>query len=120
MGGSALKMINKKWNATALLFSGRRNPEWELTPAQQKKWMVLWKQAALSNEEVNTPSLLGYTGCRLQHNEHSHWQLYNGCVSFYENETVFSKKDEDRQMELFLLNTAPEEVKEILRKIDVI
>jgi predicted NAD-dependent protein-ADP-ribosyltransferase YbiA (DUF1768 family) len=106
---------NSKWKASAMLFSGRENPVWELAAAQQKAWMILWQQAPLSNLEVEFPSKLGYTGCRLQHNEHSHWQLYDGCVSFYEKETIFSKKDEERQMELFLLDTAPEEVKEILR-----
>lgn len=109
-----------KWKATALMFSGRQNPAWELTPAQQKAWMVLWQQAPLNNLEVEISSKLGYTGCRLQHNTHSHWQLYNGCVSFYEKETVFSKKDEDRQMEMFLLSTAPEEVKNILTEQKVI
>lgn len=115
-----MKQDNTKWKVTALLFSGRQNPEWELTAAQQKKWMVLWQHASLSNKGVSTPSVLGYTGCRLQYDEHSHWQLYNGCVSFYEKETVFSKKDEERQMELFLLGTAPEEVKEVLREMKII
>lgn len=115
-----MKTGGTKWKAVALLFSGRPNPYWVLTPAQQKNWMVLWKQAALNNEDVKQPSKLGYTGCRLQYDEHSHWLLYNGCVSFFEKETVFSKKDEDRQMELFLLNTAPEEVKEVLREMGVI
>ena len=104
----------------ALLFSGRQNPVWELTVEQQQSWMKLWEQAAVSNIAVEQPSILGYTGCRLQHNEHSHWQLYNGCVSFYEKEKVFSKKDEGRQMELFLLGTAPEEVKEVLREMKII
>lgn len=103
-----------------MLFSGRKNPEWELTALQQKAWMALWQQAPLSITEVEIPSKLGYTGCRLQHNEHSHWQLYNGCVSFYEKGTVFSKKDEERQMEMFLLRTAPEEVKGILGEQKII
>jgi hypothetical protein len=120
MGGSALKMIPKKWNATALLFSGRQNPEWKLSAAQQKKWMVLWQNAPLNHTAVEIPSILGYTGCRLQYNEHSHWQLCNGCVSFYEKDAVFSKKDEDRKMELFLLSTAPGEVKEILKQQHII
>jgi hypothetical protein len=115
-----LKLDTKRWKATALLFSGRQNPDWELTAAQQKNWMLLWKHAPVSDTEVKQPSILGYTGCRLQYEEHSHWQLYNGCVSFYEKETVFSKKDEERQMELFLLNTAPEEVKEVLKQINII
>lgn len=115
-----MKQDNTKWKATARLFSGRRDPEWELTTTQQKNWMLLWKYASLSDTEVKFPSILGYTGCRLQFDEHSHWQLYNGCVSFFEKGTVFSKKDEARQMELFLLDTAPDEVKQILRAQKVI
>jgi hypothetical protein len=115
-----LKPDKTKWKATAMLFSGRQNPEWKLTAAQQKNWMLLWKHALLSDTEVESASKLGYSGCKLQYNEHSHWQLHNGCVSFFEKDTVFSKKDEGRQMELFLLNTAPEEVKEILKQQHII
>ncbi len=111
---------NTKWKATALLFSGRQNPEWELTVEQQQSWMKLWEQAALSNIAVEQPSILGYTGCRLQHDEHSHWQLYDGCVSFYCEGKVVSKKDKERQMELFLLDTAPVEVKDILKEMKII
>ena len=109
-----------KWKVTPMLFSGRQNPQWKLTTAQQKSWMVLWQHASLSDKAVETPSLLGYTGCRLQYNQHSHWQLHNGCVSFFEDEKVFSKKDEQRQMELFLLNTASEDVKTILKVMRII
>lgn len=115
-----MKPDNTKWKVTAQLFSGRQNPEWELTAAQQKNWMLLWKHASLSDTEVEASSKLGYTGCRLQYDAHSHWQLYNGCVSFYEKEKIVSKKDDERKMELFLLNTAPEEKKEILRSINII
>jgi hypothetical protein len=115
-----LKQDNTKWKATAMLFSGRKDPEWELTASQQKAWMVLWKQAPSSNTKVETVSRLGYTGCRLQQDEHSHWQLYNGCVSFYEAGEFVSKKDDDKKMELFLLNTAPEEVKGILKEQKII
>jgi hypothetical protein len=115
-----LKPDNIKWKARVLLFSGRQNPEWQLTAMQQKNWMLLWKHASLSDTKAEPPSKLGYTGCRLQYDEHSHWYLYNGCVSFYENETFFSKNDEGRQMELFLLNTAPAEVKAILTEQNII
>ena len=104
----------------SLLFSGRPNIEWQLTAVQQKKWMVLWKQASLSNEDVKQPSKLGYTGCRLQYDEHSHWHLYNGCVGFYEQGKIISKKDIEQEMELFLLKTAPKEVKEILMALKII
>ena len=103
-----------------MLFSGRQNPEWKLTAAQQKSWIVLWQQASLNDTVVKQPSILGYTGCRLQYDEHSHWYLYNGCVSFYEAGKIVSKKDDERKMELFLLRTAPEEVKGILQEMKII
>lgn len=112
--------LNKIWNASALLFSGRENPVWTLNTEQQKKWMLLWKEAPLSDRVAELPSKLGYTGCKLQFNKYSHWQLYNGCVSFFDHETVFSKKDEGGQMERFLLSTAPEEVREMLREQEII
>lgn len=115
-----MQPANTRWTVTPILFSGRQNPAWQLTAAQQKNWMILWKQAPLSDTDVRLPTRLGYTGCRLQYNEYSHWLLHNGCVSFYEKDKVFSKKDEDRQMELFLLGTAPEEVQEVLREMKVI
>jgi hypothetical protein len=115
-----LKAINNNWTATALLFSGRPNFEWALIASQQKNWMQLWEDAALSDTAVKQPSVLGYTGCRLQYDEHSHWYLYNGCVSFYEEGKTVSKKDDERKMELFLLGTAPEEVKGFLREMKII
>jgi hypothetical protein len=115
-----LNTDNTNWKATAQLFSGRKNPEWKLKSAQQKSWMQLWEQAGLSDTEVEHIYTLGYTGCRLQFDEHSHWFLYNGCVSFYENGKIVSKKDEGRKMELFLLGTADDEVKEILQQQHII
>lgn len=109
-----------KWKVTALLFSGRENPAWKLTAAQQKNWMQLWEDADLSNTEVEHVAKLGYTGCRLQLHEHSHWQLYNGCVSFYEDGKIVSKNDEGRKMELFLLGTAEEELREILKEMKIV
>ena len=115
-----MKQDKTKWKATALLFSGRQNPDWMLTDIQQKSWLKLWQLASLSDTEVESVSKLGYTGCRLQYDEHSHWQLYNGCVSFYEKGKSVSKKDDEKKMELFLLNTAPGEVRGILKQQKII
>ncbi len=115
-----MKEVKTNWTASVLLFSGRPNPEWVLTELQQKEWMQLWQQAPLSNTDVEEPSILGYTGCKLYFNEHSHWQLYNGCVSFFEYGKITSKKEDEKRMELFLLNTAPEEVKAALRDMKII
>ena len=111
---------NTIWKVTPFLFSGRKNPEWKITTAQQKSWMQLWNLAELCDREVEHVSTLGYTGCRLLYNQHSHWHLYNGCVSFYEDGKIISKKDEERKMEFFLLKTASPEVKEILKNQQII
>ncbi|NOT51246.1 MAG: hypothetical protein HOP10_08205 [Chitinophagaceae bacterium] len=78
-----------------------------------KSWKQQWEAAPLSDEEVKRPSILGYTGCFLQNEEHSYWIIYNGCVSFYDSKTVISKRDDNRQMELWLLNTGPDEVSKL-------
>ena len=109
-----------KWVVTAFLFSGRPNPQWELTAKQSAVWMNLWQQAATSSKDVERPSILGYTGCRLQYNEHSHWLIYNGCVSFYNKDSVVSKDDKYKEMEKFLLQTAPNDIKNVLRSLAVL
>jgi hypothetical protein len=108
------------WTAEAFVFSGRPNPQWILTKKQAHDWMDIWQSASYSNNEVQRPSRLGYTGCRLQFNEHSYWIMYNGCVSFYDKGQVISKEDAAREMEYFLLNTATKKEKEILQSLKLI
>lgn len=110
-----MKRKISNWTVEAFVFSGRPNPECTLTEKQAHDWMNLWHVTPPSGKEVHRPSMLGYTGCRLQLNEHSYWLLFDGCVSFYDRESVMSKKDTGRQMEYFLLNTATGEVKNVLR-----
>jgi hypothetical protein len=108
------------WTAKAFVFSGRPDPEWVLTEKQAHDWMNLWHAAPSSGKKVQLPSRLGYTGCRLQLNEHSYWMLSDGCVTFYNNSQVISKKDADNKMEFFLLNSASEEPREILLTLGLI
>jgi hypothetical protein len=108
------------WTAEAFVFSGRPNPEWELTDKQAHDWMNLWEAAPSSGKEVQRIPRLGYTGCRLQLNEHSYWFIYDSCVSFYDKGMVISKKDVEKKMEFFLLNTAPEEARDILLTLGLI
>jgi hypothetical protein len=113
-------MSNNKWSATALLFSGRQNPEWLLTPVQQQHWAECWQNATSTNVEMEFPSRLGYAGCILHFDEHSYWQLYDGHASFNESGRKVFKKDEKRKMEFYLLDTAPADVKKILKEQGII
>ena len=108
------------WTAEAFVFSGRQNPQWILTEKQADDWKNLWQGASPSDKEVQRTSKLGYTGCRLQCNEHSYWIIFDGCVSFYDQQQVISKEDTGRAMEYFLLNTATKEEKEILQSLKLI
>jgi hypothetical protein len=105
-----------QWTVTAFLFSGRRNPQWKLTPEEAKEWMNKWRHAPLSPKEVKRPSVLGYTGCSLQYNEHSYWMIFDSCVSFYDQGLVISKEDTQRGMEKLLFRGAPDEIKKLLEE----
>jgi hypothetical protein len=115
--------VNRKisnWTAEVFVFSGRQNPTWILSEKQSGDWMKLWQEAPSTDKEVKQPSRLGYTGCKLQYNEHSHWFIYNGCVSFYDSGKIISKKDEERKIEYFLLHTASGENKKLLQDMKLI
>ncbi len=106
--------------AEAFIFSGRPNPQWELDPEQMKSWMQQWEEASYSDSEVQRPPVLGYNGCRLQKDEHSYWIICNSYVSFYGTNTVINKRDDDRRMELWLLHTAPGEIKTLVQQSGII
>jgi hypothetical protein len=83
--------------------------------------MNLRQAAPYSSKDVQLPSRLGYRGCRLPYiYEHSHWRIYNGFVSFYDSDKVISKKDIEKKMEFFLLNSASKEPRNILLTLGLI
>ncbi len=108
------------WTVEAFVFSGRPNPKWVLTKKQARDWMNFWQAAPSTSKEVQRISRLGYTGCKLQLNEHSYWILSDGFVSFYDNDQVISKKDIEKKLEFILLNSAPEESRTILVNLGLI
>lgn len=99
--------------AEAFLYSGRANPQWRLDQEQFSEWKKQWQEAVHSDQQAGRLSVLGYTGCLLQNDEHSYWIIFNGTVSFYEKDIVINKKDAHQQMEQWLLSTAPDEVRKI-------
>jgi hypothetical protein len=115
-----MKTVSNNWTAEAFLFSGRPNPQWPLTEEQATDWMKLWEAATPSVKEARQLAILGYTGCKLHHDKHSYWLMADGCVSFFDQDTVINRSDPGRKMEYFLLHTAPEEVKQVLRVVKVL
>ena len=73
-------MINVRCTATALLFSGRPDPQWTLHAEQVRQLQALW----LRLPPVDMPPLavpaLGYRGCALECAPGRHWRAYKGVV----------------------------------------
>lgn len=108
------------WTVTAFMFSGRRNPLWKLSAAQAEEWLTKWNAAPVISPVPSPPDKLGYTGCRIEKDEHHYWMVEKGFVAYYKNGVICYKDDTYRVMELFILSTAPAEVKDILQMQQVL
>lgn len=103
------------WTVTAFMFSGRRNPLWKLSAAQAEEWLTKWNEAPVISPVPSPPGKLGYTGCRIEKDEHQYWMAGNGFVSYYKNGVCCNKEDKNRVMELYILSTAAADIKDILQ-----
>jgi hypothetical protein len=70
-----------RWSAGLLLFSGRPNPSWTLTPAQAEHLLDIWN--ALPRKAGHEPapsSRLGYGGAFLSSSQGEKWLASRSCV----------------------------------------
>jgi len=111
--------MEKNWRVTAFLFSGRPDPQWLLKKKQADHFMSLWNQATVSNKEAIIPSRLGYRGIKVL-TEKKQWLIYDSVITGKEEEIKTSKTDEGKIIEKFLLNTAPEEILKLFRKVNLL
>jgi hypothetical protein len=102
--------LEKKEPAKCVLqiFSGRRNPEWDLSATQWKRFLEIWDAAGASDQKIENISKLGYTGFHLTI-QNQHWHVYNGQASLVSGAVRLYKSDPGKEMEKFLLKTAPKE-----------
>ncbi|MBL0146498.1 MAG: hypothetical protein IPP48_12905 [Chitinophagaceae bacterium] len=91
------------------VFSGRRNPQWELTEQQKKAFVKLWIAAKVEEQKINLPSNLGYQGFVVWDNLYK-WIIYNGHAHRMHNKVIETKKDTGNGIELFLRNTLPKNI----------
>jgi hypothetical protein len=70
--------LAKKEPAKCVLqvFSGRRNPEWELTAPQWNRFLQIWDAAETSTQKTEPVSKLGYTGFQITI-QNQHWHVFN-------------------------------------------
>jgi hypothetical protein len=97
------------------IFSGRRNPQWELTEQQKKDFINLWIAAKAEDQKINLPSNLGYQGFVVWDNLYR-WIIYNGHIHRMYDDVIETKKDADNGIELFLQNTIPKNIADDLEE----
>lgn len=102
----------------ALIYSGRPDPNWELGDEQYEYFLSYWNDAKVSGNEVKQSTVSGYRGTRLVTPEKS-YLIYDQTITCFEKTERVSKKDEQRKMEIYLLNSAPAEIAVMLAKANV-
>jgi hypothetical protein len=91
------------WRASAAVFSGRPDPQWEVPAAEAAVLVAAWEALPPSDEAVAEPPSLGYRGARLDAPDGRRWDAYGGGVTQGDD----TRADAGRHWERLLLATAP-------------
>jgi len=89
--------------ATACLFSGRPDPQWQVPSEMARRLERLWQQLPSLEAKPPPPPVLGYRGCALDCGPRRRWFAYGGMVA--KGETY--RFDPDRSFEREVLRSAP-------------
>lgn len=97
------------WTAGAYLYSGRRDPAWNVSQRMVKQLMALWESLPAAGEQKEVhPGGLGYRGSFLKDDNNREWTAFNGRVSLCTSTEMQVRKDAARKFEKTLLSSAPE------------
>lgn len=97
------------WIAGAYLYSGRRDPSWNVSERMVKQLMALWESLPTAGEQKEVrPGGLGYRGSFLRENDKQEWMAFNGLVSLRTGAVMQVRKDAARKFEKTVLSSAPE------------
>ena len=111
--------MENDWKVIALIYSGKPDPQWHLTEMQADHFLNLFSRAADSRNDVVIPSILGYKGLRLLSHK-KQFLIYNGTITLLEKGLSSSKKDEGKNIEKYLLKTAPKKISDLLRQLNIL
>jgi hypothetical protein len=104
-------MTPTKCRATALLYSGRPDPEWSVDDEQLKSLEHIWNELSPSTSATAAAPPLGYRGLTLVCSSDKCWFAYGGNVTFkHGTRRPQHRLDEGRRFERALANTAPPDV----------
>ena len=94
------------WIATALVFSGRRNPSWQPDEESILRLRKIWEELKPHAGEFRQPSL-GYRGCTLTAPGGGQWLVYGKVVTFTQGKLIEARADPYRRFEKNLLSSSP-------------
>src|SRR5690242_6329970 len=97
----------EKWIAGALLYSGRRDPTWELEQEVANGLMRMWEAMPPSSKSEPSVSRLGYRGVFLRGPGNREWTAFCGIASLETPTGVEVRNDTGRKFEKALLASAP-------------
>jgi hypothetical protein len=96
------------WWARALLFSGRPDPTWELSSAEQQALTAAWSRLPPTGSvEAIPPAALGYRGIEIIADEGGTWVAAGGLVTLTATGEPMTRLDSQRTVEHMVLATAP-------------
>lgn len=96
----------------ALVFSGQKNPEWKVKEAVAVQIMEALKK--VKPAQGNMPEfVLGYSGCELETDNNFTYRIFNGVIQSTSSPNE-KHADEERKMEIKLLQSAPATIAGIL------
>jgi len=96
------------WTAGAYLYSGRRDPVWNVSERVVKQLLALWESLPCTSEQKELHhGGLGYRGSFLRGDDKREWVAFNGLVSLQTSAGMQVRKDAAREFEKILLASAP-------------
>lgn len=100
----------EKWIAGARLYSGRRDPTWEISKEVAKKLLELWDALPPSSGAEPSTSRLGYRGVFLRGPGGREWKAFDGAASLSGHGGVEVRIDIAREFEKNLMASAPKDL----------
>jgi hypothetical protein len=108
MGTSKSNRTVESWTGGALVFSGRRDPTWIVTPRIVERLKTLWDSLPPWKGPLPVVPTLGYRGCFIRNNQSREWLAFGGAVTLKEPDGSDSRDDKLRAFERLVISSAPD------------
>jgi hypothetical protein len=103
----ATSKLPEQWTAGALIYSGRRDPTWEVSQKVANKLVELWDGMPPASEMMPSTSRLGYRGVFLRGPGGREWMAFGGAASVKGPAGIEVRTDTAKKFEKTLLASAP-------------